>query len=169
MRKILMIGVILLAICVSLSAVSADDSWSFNWSSSDSSNSDGGEMNFENGKLTLQGIEFNIPDGYKENESVRVLAEPAQNMNGAKYSACSFVKDGKEIVINVFFPDEGTNFDSLEPQNDTQVEKTISGFKGIYMEDQYGDGTPTFEFLKDGKIAKVNAPDDKTLQSVIAG
>jgi len=166
MRKILIIGVVLLAICVSLSAVSADDSWSFNWSSSDSSNSDGGEMSFENGKLKLQGLEFNIPDGYKENESARVLAQPADDIDGAKYSACRFVNGDKEIVINVFFSDSN-NFDSLEPANDTQVEKTMAGFKGIFMEDQYGDGTPTFEYLKDGKIAKVNAPDVSTIESVI--
>ena len=64
-----MICAVLLAICLAVSAVSADDEWSFNWSSSESSNSDGGEMSFENGKLKLQGIEFNIPDGFKENET----------------------------------------------------------------------------------------------------
>ena len=60
-KKILMIGVILLAICVSLGAVSADDGFSFSWSSSDSSSSDGGDISFDNGKLKLQGIELTIP------------------------------------------------------------------------------------------------------------
>ena len=53
MRKILIIGVLLLAICVSIGAVSADDGFSFNWSSSDSSNSDGGQISFDNGKLKI--------------------------------------------------------------------------------------------------------------------
>ena len=66
MRKILIIGVLLLAICVSIGAVSADDGFSFSGSSSDSSNSDGGQISFDNGKLKIQDIELNIPDGYKE-------------------------------------------------------------------------------------------------------
>ena len=40
-KKILMIGVFLIAIFISVSAVSADDGWSFSFSSSDSTNSDG--------------------------------------------------------------------------------------------------------------------------------
>ena len=31
----------------------------------------------------------------------------------------------------------------------------------------FGDNTPTFQFLKDGEIVEVNAPDDATLESVI--
>ena len=31
----------------------------------------------------------------------------------------------------------------------------------------FKDNTPTFQFLKDGKIVEVNAPDDATLESVI--
>lgn len=67
-EKNIMIGVILLSICVSISAVSADDSWSFNFSSSERSNSEGGAFSFgSNNLLQIQGLNYTIPDGYKEN------------------------------------------------------------------------------------------------------
>ena len=167
MRKILIIGVLLLAICVSIGAVSADDGFSFSWSSSDSSNSDGGQISFDNGKLKIQDIELNIPDGYKENESAQKLAEKAEDMDDAKFSLCSFLNGDKEIVTKVFFSDE-FNFNKLTPDDDgSSVEKTMAGTDGVYFEDKYGDGTPTFEFLKDGKIVEVNAPDDDTIEEVI--
>jgi len=100
-----MVGVVLLAICVSISAVSADDGWSFNFSSSEGSNSDGGSVSFDNGKLVLQDIEFAIPDGYKENDTAQKLAEQAEDDEDAKYSLCSFLNGDKEIVVKVFFSD----------------------------------------------------------------
>ena len=162
-----MIGVFLLAVCITIGAVSADDGFSFNWSSSDSSNSDGGQISFDNGKLKIQDIELNIPDGYKENESAQKLAEKAEDLEDAKFSLCSFLNGDKEIVTKVFFSDE-FNFNKLTPDDDgSSVEKTMAGIDGIYFENKYGDGTPTFEFLKDGKIVEVNAPDDDTIEEVI--
>lgn len=167
MKKFLIMGVVLLAISISISAVSADDGWSFDWSSSDSTNSDGGDMSFKNGELKLQDITFKIPDGYKENKSAQKLAADGDDVEGEKYSVCSFINGEKEIITKVFFSDE-FDFNKLTPDDDgSSVEKTIAGIDGIYFEDKYGDGTPTFEFLKDGKIVEVNAPDDDTLEYVI--
>lgn len=167
MRKILLAGLLVLVVCVSLSAVSADEGWSFDWSSSDSSNSDGGDISFDNGKLKIQGIELTIPDGYKENQSAEVLAKAADDLPDAKFSACTFAKDGKEIITKVFFSD-ANEFNKLDPDDDgSSVTKTIAGIDGIYFQDKYGDGTPTFEYLKDGKIVEVNAPDDDTIEAVI--
>lgn len=166
MKKIFAIGVILLAICISAAAVSAAD-WSFDFSSSDSSNSDGGQVKFENGKLNLQGIAFTIPDGYKENESAQKLAADAKEVaEGAKYSMCSFLNGDKEIVTKVYFSNDN-KFDTIKPVNDNNEEKTIAGFEGVYYPDMFGDGTPTFQFLKDGKIVEVNAPDDETIEAVL--
>ena len=50
-KKIYIIGIALIVLCVSLTAVSADDGWSFNFQSSESSNSNGGSVSFENGAL----------------------------------------------------------------------------------------------------------------------
>ncbi len=161
-----MISAIILAICLTVSAVSADDGWSFNFSSSESSNSDGGAMSFNNGKLKLQDVEFTIPDGFEENESAQKLAENATDVEDAKYSVCQFIKDGKEIFVKVFFFDNGNEFTNLTPM-DNEVQKTIAGIDGVYDANRYNDSTPTFRFLKDGKLVEVNAPDDDTIASVL--
>lgn len=166
MKKILMISAVLLAICLTVSAVSADDEWSFNFSSSESSNSNGGAMSFENGKLKLQDLEFTIPDGFKENESAQKLAEAAEDVEGAKFSVCQFIKDGKEIFVKVFFFDDDNEFTNITPM-DNEVEKNMAGIDGVYNANKYGDNTPTFRFIKDGKLVEVNAPDDDTITSVL--
>lgn len=166
MKKILMVFAVMLAICLTVSAVSADDSWSFNFSSSESSNSDGGEMSFENGKLKLQGFEFTIPDGFEQNESATKLAEDATDVDDAKFSVCQFNKDGKDIFVKVFFFNDDNEFTSLKPV-DNEVEKTMAGIDGVYDANKYDDNTPTFRFLEDGKIVEVNAPDDDTINSVL--
>ena len=165
MKKILMILAVFLAVCLTVCAVSADDSWSFNFSSSDSSNSNGGAMSFENGKLKLQDVELTIPDGFEENQSAQKLAEDSPDIKDAKVSVCQFIKDGKEICVKVFFFDDN-EFTNLKPV-DNEVNKTISGINGVYDANKYNDNTPTFRFIKDGKLVEVNAPDDDTLASII--
>ncbi|WP_405314948.1 hypothetical protein [Methanobrevibacter sp.] len=32
---------------------------------------------------------------------------------------------------------------------------------------KYNDSTPTFRFVKDGKLVEINAPDDETIESII--
>lgn len=167
MKKILMVGVILLAICVSISAVSADDGWSFSWSSSDSSNSNGGDISFDNGKLKIQGIELTIPDGFKENKDEEKLAVDTNDTNNAKYSACAFTNGDKDIITKVFFMDD-KEFENLTSNGDgSSIDATMAGIKGIFYPDKYDDQTPTFEYIKDGKIVEVNAPDNETIEAVI--
>ena len=165
MKKYLIFGFVLLAVVgLTLGAVSAEG-WSFNFGSSSSSNSDGGEMDFTNGVLKLQGVEFKIPDGYKENESAQKLAIAADDIPDAKASLTEFVKDGQQIVVKVFFGDD--KFTSISGTKDTDVNKTIAGIDGVYNNQSYSDGSVEFKFLKDGKIVDVIAPDDATLESII--
>lgn len=164
-KKILMIGVALLAICISVGAVSA---WEWNFSSSSSSSSDGGDISFENGVLKLQGVEFKIPEGYKQNESGQKLAEDAPNIQGAKASLTEFIKDGKSIITKVFFfPDNSGEITNLTTSEAGFENKTIGGINGIINPNLYGDNTPTFRYIVDGKLVEVNAPDEATIESVI--
>lgn len=167
MKKILIVFAALLAICLTVSAVSADEGWSFNFSSSDSSNSDGGAMSFDNGKLKLQDIEVTIPDGYKENESAQKLAvDTDDDIEDCKYSLCQFIKDGKEIFVKVVFFTNDNVFTSLTPE-DNEVNKTMEGINGLYNANKFGDNTPSFRFLKDGKIVEIDAPDDDTINQIL--
>ena len=160
-----MIGVILLAICVTISAVSADDGWSFNFSSSESSNSDGGSVTVENNKVNIQDIEFTIPDGYKEEESERIVGKEADQKSfpGAKISTVEFDKDKDSIIIKVVYADNEIKDSDYTP-DDGAVEKQICNQKGYVHE--HADGV-SIDFVKDGKIVEVFAPDEQVLASLL--
>lgn len=110
-------------------------------------------MKFENGKLNLQGIDFTIPDGYKENESAQKLAEKADDPKDAKYSVCSFINGDKEIITKVYFSDD-TQYNSLTPEDGTSVEKTMAGIKeftsktNIMTTLQHSNSSKTVKSLK---------------------
>ncbi|AMD17041.1 hypothetical protein TL18_02780 [Methanobrevibacter sp. YE315] len=163
-RKFLMMGVVLLAICVTISAVSADDGWSFNFSSSSESNSDGGDVSVENNHVKIQGLEFTIPEGYVENESARLVGNDTDQdaFPGFKISAVQFDKDNDSIIIKVVYGDDELNASSYTPANDTVAEK-INDIDGYFKE--YDDGV-SFNYIKDGKLVELFAPNKETLISL---
>ena len=163
MKKIYIVAVALVVLFVSVAAVSADDGFSFNFSSSQSSSTDGGSISFENGKLNIQGIELAIPDGYKENESAQKLGEKATDVD-AKFSACEFTNGNKDIIVQVFFDDKNP-FNNVTAK-DGQENKTIGSVNGVYTPGA-NNTNPTFEYLKDGKIVSISAPDDDTIAKII--
>ena len=165
MKKIYIVALALLVLLASVTAVSADG-FNFNFSSSESSNTDGGSISFENGKLKIQGIELTIPEGYKENETAQKLAEKATDVDG-KYSAAEFYNGNKLIIVQVFFDDKGS-FDKLTTKKDSDQEnKTINGVNGIYFPKSSQNPNPRFEYLKDGKIVSISAPDDDTIAKIM--
>lgn len=164
-KKYLMIGVVLLAICVSISAVSADDSWSFNFGSSSESNSNGGDVSIDNNKVKIQGFEFTIPDGYTENESARLVGNDTNATFGTGYkmSEVDFNNGNKTIMIKVVYGDEPLNESSVTP-NENLVQKKIADIQGNFGQDD--DGVVLFNYVKDGKFVELVAPDEQTLVSL---
>lgn len=159
MRKGLLVLIALLAICITISAASAAD-WSFNFGSS--SSSDGGDIKIDNDKLSLQGIDFKIPEGYKENESARILAKDTNQFGeNGKVSATEFYNNNSTIVIKSFFATDG-KYENLNADNAT--EKTIGGQKGFVTEK---DGEVLFDYLIDGKICEIVAPNEDTIGSLL--
>lgn len=167
MKKYLMLGIVLLAVVgMTLGAVSAEE-WSFNWGSSSSSNSDGGAVDFTNGVLKLQDLQFKIPEGFEQNESAQKLATDADGIDGAKASVTQFVKDGKEIFVKVFFFTDDNKF-TAPTAEDGDVNKTIADNAGLFNDKKYSDdGSVVFRYVKDGKLVEIIAPDEATLESVI--
>ena len=163
-RKFLILGVVLLAICVTIGAVSADDSWSFNFGSSSESNSNGGDVSVENNHVKIQGLEYTIPDGYKENESARLVGNDSKDegFDGFKVSALEFNKDNDTIRIKVIYGDEKIDEKTYTPGNATVPEK-INNVDGYLA--QFDDGV-LFNYLKDGKFVQLFAPDQQTLASL---
>ena len=167
MKKIVVLGVILLAICVSVAAVSAaddDEGWSFSFSSSESSNSDGGELSIENDKLTIQGIEFTIPEGFEENKSAEKVGIDGQDgFEGFKISGAEFNKGDEFIIIKVVFGGVELDEDTYTPADDT-VTKEVAGQNGWFSE--YSDSV-SFDYIKDGKLVEIFAPNEDVLADLI--
>ena len=160
-KKIFMVGVLLLAVCITISAVSADEGFNFSFSSSDSSNSDGDSIKFDNGKLVIQGIEFAIPDGYKEVDNAKVLGGNDSSFPGFKVSSDTFAKGNDNITVKVIYSD--TTEGNYTP-NSNATEKTINKQAGWFNED---NGKAVFTYIKDRKVVAIIAPDENTIASII--
>lgn len=156
-KKTLIAGLFLLVVCVSISAVSADIN---SYSSSESSNSNGNSITFDNGKLVIQGIEFAIPDGYKEVDKGKKLGIDSKALKGFKESSDTFTKGNDRITIKVSY---NNTTEEYTPASNT-VEKTISNQTGWFIEDNAG---AVFTYIKDKKIVEILAPDEQTLASII--
>ena len=167
MKKIIIVLSVLLAVCLAISAVSADEGWSFNFSSeeSSSSSSNGGEVNFNNGKLKIQGLEFTIPEGYKENDTAKKVGEEADQKAFPDFSISidQFDKGNDSIIVKVVFGAKKLDNNTYTPNSDSQSKK-IAGHDGYFVE--YKDGV-SFTYLEDGKLVEIFAPDENVLSSVM--
>lgn len=163
-RKLLLVGALLLVICVTVSAVSADSGWSFNFSSSIESNTDGGDVSVDDNDLKIQGFEFTIPDGFKENESARLVGNDTDQNSfpGFKVSAVQFDKGNESIIIKVIYGDNELNSSTYTPSN-ISVAGKIQDIDGYISE--YDDGV-SFDYLKDGKLVEIFAPNKEMINSL---
>lgn len=159
-KKIVLVLMVLLAACVTISAVSAEG-FNFSFSSSESSNSDGDSIKFDNGKLVMQGIEFAIPDGYKEVDNAKVLAGNDSSFPGFKVSSDTFAKGNDQIIIKVIYSD--TTEGNYTPDSNA-TEKTINNQAGWLNQD---NGKSIFTYIKDKKVVAIIAPDENTIASII--
>lgn len=157
MKKIMIVLIALIAIGVSISAVSAEG---FNFSFGSESNTDGGDITIENDKLTIQGVEFKIPNGFKENETGRLLANQTEAFGEpCKVSLTELTKDNTTIIVKTFFADDG-KFENLTGDNS----KTIAGHKGFLTQNE---DNAIFDYIVDGKIVEIKAPTEADIESVI--
>jgi hypothetical protein len=170
MKKILIILSIFLAVCLTLGAASAFD-LSFDFSAESSSeasiesDTDGGQVDYEDGELTIGDLDFNIPEGYKENSTLKkVGVDAGENFKGFLLSADGFDKGNDYIIVKVIFEDDDMDNDSYTPSEDS-VAKEIAGYDGYFSE---SNDEVVFDYLEDGKLVEVTAPDENVLTSVIS-
>ncbi|WP_295610119.1 hypothetical protein [uncultured Methanobrevibacter sp.] len=159
MKKIIIVLIALIAIGVSIGAVSAEG---FSFSFGSESNSDGGDISINNDKLSLQGIDFKVPAGFKENESARMVANATEAFGEkCKVSGTEFYNNETNFIVQVFFADDG-DFNDLKVNNATN--QTIAGHQGFVTEKE---GRTLFDYVVDGKIVEINSPDQQTLESIL--
>lgn len=151
MKKIMAILIVLVAVGISLGAVSAL----------------GDDVSFSDGKLTIKDFDFNIPDGYEMDDTQTqngVDANLTGLSDGKQYAAIFTTDDGKEIIVKVVVSDTIT-ITSYTPDGD-YTEKTIAGKQG-YLQTYAGDNTPYFTYIDNGKLIQIWAPDESTIESII--
>lgn len=118
--------------------------------------------------LTLNTIEFNIPDGYTEDVSQRVLDDTEGTSTFPQsYSTCILKNGDKRINLTVKYIENGelTGFTNIYGRN-----TTVSGVKGCLLEDdsKITNNSVAFLYLYKGKGVYISAPDINTLEQVIA-
>lgn len=157
MKKIMIVLIALIAIGISIGAVSAEG---FSFSFGSESNTDGGQFSLENNKLNLQGIDFKIPEGFKENETGRVLAKDTNAFGeDCKVSATEFYNNDTNVLIKIFISNDG-KFDNISGDNPLKIGK----YDGFLTEK---DGRTIFDCLVDGKIIEIDAADQDTIKSIL--
>jgi hypothetical protein len=147
MKKILVLALFLVVVVSTVAAISASED------------------------LTLEGIKFNIPDGYSliEQETDATEGADTEHMDGTAVDkeVTSEYKNSAGDKLNVHVGIKNNQkIDSINPGGE---KKTISGKDGfIIKEKDDGKDKYKFEYLQDGKIVKISAVSEDIISQVIA-
>ena len=122
-------------------------------------------LTFFSHNINIQGLKFKIPDGFKENETVKLVGEEANQtaFPGFSVSTDRFDKGDDFVVFKVIYGDNKLDNNSYAPSSDT-VAKEIEGHSGHFT--QYNDGV-SFDYLQDGKLVEIVASSEDVLSSVL--
>jgi hypothetical protein len=147
MKKILVLALFLVVVVSTVAAISASED------------------------LTLEGIKFNIPDGYSliEQETDATEGADTEHMDGTAVDkeVTSEYKNSAGDKLNVHVGIKNNQkIDSINPGGE---KKTISGKDGFIIKEK-DDGKDKYklEYLQDGKIVKISAVSEDIISQVIA-
>ncbi len=147
MKKVLVLGLFIVVVLSAVTVISASE------------------------ELTLEGIKFNIPDGYSliEQETDATEGADTEHMDGTAVDSevTSEYKNSAGDKLNVHVGVKNNQkIDSINPGGE---KKTISGKDGfIIKEKDDGKDKYKFEYLQDGKIVKISAVSEDIISQVIA-
>lgn len=147
MKKILVLALFLVVVVSTVAAISASED------------------------LTLEGIKFNIPDGYSliEQETDATEGADTEHMDGTAVDSevSSEYKNSAGDKLNVHVGVKNNQkIDSINPGGE---KKTISGKDGFFIKEKDdGKDKYKFEYLQDGKIVKISAVSEDIISQVIA-
>ncbi|WP_298499143.1 hypothetical protein [uncultured Methanobrevibacter sp.] len=119
-------------------------------------------MQVNNNELTIQGFKFTIPDGFKENETAKKVGED-YNSDGLKISTAAFDKGDERVLVSVIFGNTELDDDTYTPSENATAKK-LADEDGWYEE---YDGGVAFDYIEDGKVIHIFAPDEATLVSIL--
>ena len=151
-RKIIAIFALLI-LAVSISAVSAFGLSDLTGSSSDA------------GVVTIDGIDFNIPDGFSEEKNLAIDGE-VNETNGVQYTTWgkTYINDENKVISIGVATYDGVEVTDEMPQYIGGDKVTINGVDGYEYNVASYDG---FTFAKDGKLIIISTNDGDLLQDVV--
>ena len=151
-RKIIAIFALLI-LAVSVSAVSAFGLSDLTGSSSDA------------GVVTIDGIDFNIPDGFSEEKNLAIDGD-VNETNGVQYTTWgkTYINDENKVISIGVATYDGVEVTDEMPQYIGGDKVTINGVDGYEYNVASYDG---FTFAKDGKLIIISTNDGDLLQDVV--
>ena len=143
----------LLILAVSVSAVSAFGLSDLTGSSSDA------------GVVTIDGIDFNIPDGFSEEKNLAIDGD-VNETNGVQYTTWgkTYINDENKVISIGVATYDGVEVTDEMPQYIGGDKVTINGVDGYEYNVASYDG---FTFAKDGKLIIISTNDGDLLQDVV--
>ena len=153
-RKILAILTILV-VALSITAVSASGLFDFA----------GDSQKAEAQNVTIDGIDFVIPAGYTEDESLAVDGVK-NDTEGVKYTTWgkTYENDAHDVISIGVATYDGVEVDESMPAYIGGAEKTINGVNGYEYKVGSFDG---FTYAKNGKLVIISLTDAKALDELI--
>ena len=151
-RKIIAIFALLI-LAVSVSAVSAFGLSDLTGSSSDA------------GVVTIDGIDFNIPDGFSEEKNLAIDGE-VNKTDGIQYTTWgkTYINDQNKVISIGVATYDGVEVTDEMPQYIGGDKLSINGVDGYEYNVATYDG---FTFAKDGKLIIISTNDGDLLQDVV--
>ena len=166
MKKLLILALILIAFSTTLTALSADEKVTSE------------SMTLVNNKLTINDINFTIPDGFEDVESDSDSSgldedgeKEVEDIDGtpidSKLSKEFKNSAGEKLEIEVGIKANNEKIDKINLANAEQ--KTIAGKEGFLIKEvDDGKNKYKFEYLEDGKLVKIVANSEDVINQVIA-
>lgn len=166
MKKLLILGLILIAFSTTLTALSADEKVTSE------------SMTLVNNKLTINDINFTIPDGFEDVESDSDSSgldedgeKEVEDIDGtpidSKLSKEFKNSAGEKLEIEVGIKANNEKIDKINLANAEQ--KTIAGKEGFLVKEvDDGKNEYKFEYLENGKLVKIVANSEDVINQVIA-
>lgn len=115
-------------------------------------------------KVTIDGIDFNVPDGYKEDTNYQTINE-VKNKGGVQYTVNGKVFEKGSDIVSILVSDYGEY--KLTDDIVKSVggdEKTIGDVKGYASED---DGYYLFTYIKDDKLVVFSVTDEDSIEGFL--
>ena len=177
-KRLLILGLILIAVSTTFSAISAE-----------TTTTSQSKLLVDN-NLTLNGLQFIIPDGFEEvesdvdnvekdidsfgdddSETDNFDSKDVEDIDGTAVDAattCEFKNSANEkLEIQVGIKGNDQKIESINPAGYEQ--KNIAGKDGFFKKDS-DDGKDQFKFqyLEDGKIVKITATNEDLINKLLA-